>query len=250
MRRWARPRQGAVAPRRRSWCCSRSGLWPSRARSLHRDAHLPGSTATPTQGVGRCAVLGDRARFCRQHQHVHGRPACTGGGALLYPAGVSAVPGDRGQDRIGRRGGVVGSLTIAALDADGGVEDDPLLIVFWGSFMVLVIASTVICGHASVGPMILLVLSVSGAATVLEGVLRGPALWRRCRGDVALYGAQAVYGHPWCRGRGRRAQRVVAGMAGVAARWTDPDRPGHERGRGERGLGQEQRAGRIAGMVR
>lgn len=99
------------------------------------------------------------------------------------------------------------SLTIASLEASGGVEDDPLLFLFWVSLMILFVG-TVICGHVSVAPLALLLMS--GLAVGVQGGLRGLSVVVGLRRQAAL----------------ARHQRALARYQATATRPSAPPRAG------------------------
>jgi len=124
------------------------------------------------------------------------------------------------------------SLTIASLEASGGVEDDPLLFTFWVSLMILFVG-TVICGHVSVAPLALLLMS--GLAVGVQGGLRGLSVvvgLRRqavlARHQRALARYQAAAPRPSALRAGTLTLlglRLLAGLGTWRARRTGGERP-------------------------
>jgi len=243
-----------------------SAVLGGRAASWARDA-LGDTGAAPSRAVAEIvvlflfwivAVIGEFTYTVMRIGGIDGDPNASGGGGglswatgLVFVASISTYMGvllatadhacfiPRARQRFFERvakTGLVGvavasaSLTIAGLEAGSGVEDDPLLIVFWISFMVLVVMGTVICGHVSVGPLLLLVMA--GLARGLEGGLRGAALLLRLRrrpagrqrsagrpaapraGTLTLLGMRLATALAAWRGRHAQAARLIGPLHG------------------------------------
>jgi len=75
------------------------------------------------------------------------------------------------------------ALTIVSLEAASGVDDEVLLLVFWGAFVVFVVLGALVCGHVALRPAALLITAALLGLTSLP--LRGGRLM------LALAGAQA-----------------------------------------------------------